>query len=244
MANPTTREVLHSMFTENTGVHICDSGGLNGRAWQQNRENHPEVQPEVKVTFYGEDGEAVEVFQQINAYKWCLHNLEYSPEWQTKFEKHVAPDRPHLADMYAFMDAEFPGRDVPTVWNTYNDECNLDHTLQFGFAERGHGDLIILQVHTGADARTGYTAPKVFEADDIHDFADWQAPLHTPKTMWWPDGPYWLHHDDLECNQKHFEDYMVSADPAKRGKGFVYLSKEGVYHCPITGEHMLTTYGF
>ncbi len=32
-----TETVIYKMLTENTGVHMCDSGGKNGRHWQKNQ---------------------------------------------------------------------------------------------------------------------------------------------------------------------------------------------------------------
>jgi len=34
-----TKKVIYKMLTENTGVHMCDSGGENGRHWQRNQKN-------------------------------------------------------------------------------------------------------------------------------------------------------------------------------------------------------------
>ena len=33
-------EVIYKMLTENTGVHMCDSGGENGRHWQRNQKKN------------------------------------------------------------------------------------------------------------------------------------------------------------------------------------------------------------
>ena len=33
-----TESVLHDMFTENTGMSMCDSGGDGNRHWQRNQE--------------------------------------------------------------------------------------------------------------------------------------------------------------------------------------------------------------
>jgi len=51
--NPVEKKVAE-MLTENTGVHMMDSGGVGGRAWQRNREvidfrTRPEIQIETDV---------------------------------------------------------------------------------------------------------------------------------------------------------------------------------------------------
>ena len=32
-----TQKLVYAMLTENTGTHLCDSGGANGRMWQRNQ---------------------------------------------------------------------------------------------------------------------------------------------------------------------------------------------------------------
>ena len=48
--NLNTKEVIYKMLTENTGIHMCDSGGEDGRMWQRNQKksfndfkNEPEI---------------------------------------------------------------------------------------------------------------------------------------------------------------------------------------------------------
>ena len=37
MTKPTLSQTICDMLTENTGTHMLDSGGDNGRSWQQNQ---------------------------------------------------------------------------------------------------------------------------------------------------------------------------------------------------------------
>ena len=30
-------KIIYKMLTENTGIHMCDSGGDDGRGWQRNQ---------------------------------------------------------------------------------------------------------------------------------------------------------------------------------------------------------------
>ena len=48
--NLNTKEIIYKMLTENTGIHMCDSGGEDGRMWQRNQkksyndfDNEPEI---------------------------------------------------------------------------------------------------------------------------------------------------------------------------------------------------------
>jgi len=49
MATTDADEVIRSQLTENTGRHLLDSGGANGRNWERNQENPPWEKPEYNV---------------------------------------------------------------------------------------------------------------------------------------------------------------------------------------------------
>lgn len=54
--------------------------------------------------------------------------------------------------------------------NTYNGEEYVSQTLQFMCFTDGLNDYVLLQIHGGCDVRGGYTAPRVFEINDIDYF--------------------------------------------------------------------------
>ena len=54
--------------------------------------------------------------------------------------------------------------------NTYNGEEYVSQTLQFMCFTDGYYDYVLLQIHGGCDVRGGYTAPRVFEINDIDYF--------------------------------------------------------------------------
>lgn len=54
--------------------------------------------------------------------------------------------------------------------NTYNGEQFVSQTLQFMCFTDGLNDYVLLQIHGGCDVRGGYTAPRVFEINDIDYF--------------------------------------------------------------------------
>lgn len=37
------RKIIYQMLIENTGIHMCDSGGKDGRNWQRNQKNHLKI---------------------------------------------------------------------------------------------------------------------------------------------------------------------------------------------------------
>lgn len=63
--------------------------------------------------------------------------------------------------------------------NTYNGEEFVSQTLQFMCFSDGMTDFVLLQVHGGCDVRGGYTAPKVFEINDIDYFLMYMDTVNT-----------------------------------------------------------------
>ena len=177
-----TGDVLKAMFTENTGAHMLDSGGVYGRHFEKNAARDFDSEPAyiVEASIWG--GKA-ELEVQANTYQWLSEKLQHAPELQEEFDGWVAdPENErehchHLADMEEWIEHRFPecggweqDGTGPVVVNTYNHESILDQTLQFAvFTPEDHeyedalGDsYVLLQVHGGCDVRGGYTAPRVF----------------------------------------------------------------------------------
>ena len=50
-----TEKIIYKMLTENTGVHMCDSGGDNGRHWQRNQKKKLKDFQKEKYISYDED---------------------------------------------------------------------------------------------------------------------------------------------------------------------------------------------
>ncbi len=79
-----TQEVLQAMFLENTGYSVLDSGGENGRNFQQNQS---------KV--FGEDDVVVDVYDKtdvvvtFDCYMFLVENLTYDNEMQTAYENYA-----------------------------------------------------------------------------------------------------------------------------------------------------------
>jgi hypothetical protein len=97
-------------------------------------------------------------------------------------------------------------------------------------------DLIILQAHSGHDARTGYLKPKVYR-----DPQDWLYRNAWAVISSEPLGsPAWLTDDAGETWQARGEyrdltDYAGTTDSKERGRGKLFVSTIGIGHCPITG---------
>lgn len=158
-----TAEVLASMFTENTGRHMLDSGGAYGRNWER-------AQGKTAADFLAEPSGSIDEYGciSLSTFQFLAERVEFDAELQAEFDEFAeneCPGEGWLSVMEQFAEAH-------TDWswqtvNTYNHESALDQTLQFlqVDTEGGdwiYGDVVILQVHGGCDVRGGYTAPKLF----------------------------------------------------------------------------------
>lgn len=217
-----TEQVVASMLVEPTGRHFLDSGGAYGRDWERNQGTTVadwKAQPRAWIS----SGD----FITVSVFHYLTERLEYSPEWQARFdafaERDDQQDNPWLAtveefygELTGFTEAEAARERAATPeqryhgtwrkrepWNTYNSynhENNLSQTIQWSELEvpeldelfdpvtrttvhlptveqiaadyphhtNGFGtqQLVMLQIHGGADVRGGYTKPKAFILQD------------------------------------------------------------------------------
>lgn len=163
-----TAEVLAAMFTENTGTHFLDSGGMSGRQWQR-------LAGKTVADFIAAPSTKIEWDYEcysINTFQWLLANLTFDPTMQRRFELiTMGSDDPHLVDAETFAEKMHDGDHYmvgkePRTFNSYNGETLLDGTIQGVLFSRHDTLYIALQIHGGADVRGGYTAPKIFSIDD------------------------------------------------------------------------------
>ena len=176
-----TEEVIITMLRENTGRALCDSGGtpkydddgnyLGSKAGygrhherNKNRSFHDEAPGVIRFS-----NDYIEFTK--NVYAHLVETLEYDPVMDAAFQAFA--DLPENADKSWFqLVEEFPeavNLESSDSYNTYNGECALSQTLQFltfGRSSDFPGEYILLQIHQGADVRGGYTAPRVFRAED------------------------------------------------------------------------------
>lgn len=169
----TTKDVLKSMLTENTGKHFLDSGFENSRNWQRNQSVDFDSMPRAIISFkHGY------ISYETNIYPFLTDWLEYCPELDNDFHDFISfadnLDKGWLELMEEWLDAraesleDFGDESVKNriTENSYNCENNLSQVIQFLAWREGHSQYILLQIHGGADVRGGYTAPHVFEIVD------------------------------------------------------------------------------
>ncbi len=267
----TTNEVVLGMLKENTGRHMLDSGGYGGRAWERNQTRAIEAEEPSKLTVRG--GKYPEIDVTHRTFHWLTERLQFSQKWQSAFDEYVAENdkdgrEPWLALMEGFFEAlaekghevcrpydSVRGDPVSLTDNIYNHECLLDQTLQFTCAEVDGAEVVLLQIHGGADVRGGYTAPKAFTGNGYSDWAifdygratiscddygvcraNW---MNDGGSSWWYDGgsgPNVLEKFKVIEHGEATEDGAVIEQPTK---GIIYVNEQGEAFCPCCGKGRL-----
>lgn len=178
---PTTEQVVIEMLRENTGRSIVDSGDYYGRAWERNQTVDFEKEPAAWARF-DVAGTRLHILGTVSLYHWMTSMLEYCPDLQEKLERHAEtlPDSNWFAVVQDFSEKLLLAGDLdsePRTVYTYNnpDTCDLSQNIQYtslyadGNYEPSH---LIVMVHNGCDARSGFTAPKCFRITNQEDYLD------------------------------------------------------------------------
>tara|TARA_R110000772_G_scaffold35183_1_gene84923 strand:- start:385 stop:1098 length:714 start_codon:yes stop_codon:yes gene_type:complete len=176
-----TKELIFSMLTENTGVHMCDSGGDKGRMWQRNESKclaDFEAEPQ---ELYQYDPKYNEIYRTVSVFHYLTNNLEVDDiafnfnELNTDAEDYKADCKEDCASLYgvsfnAWLNLVKDNEvEVSRSWNTYNGESDLSQILQGANLTINEEHYILIQIHGGADARGGYTDAKLFKCGDYMD---------------------------------------------------------------------------
>tara|TARA_R110000803_G_scaffold147653_1_gene213174 strand:- start:47 stop:760 length:714 start_codon:yes stop_codon:yes gene_type:complete len=174
-------ELIFSMLTENTGTHICDSGGDNGRMWQRNASKCVADFENESEELYQYDAKYNEVYRTVSVFHYLTHNLEVDDiafnfnEINTNAEDWEADCKEDDAYLYgvsvnAWLDLVTSNDvEVSRSWNTYNGDSDLSQILQGANLLINEEHYVLIQIHGGADARGGYTDAKLFKCGDYMD---------------------------------------------------------------------------
>ena len=162
--------LVFKMLQQNTGIHMCDSGGENGRMWQRNaKKTLKDFKNEPEATLDIADG-WMDI--SISTFHHLTRTLELD-KFCDKFNKLPCSDWD--GDFYGTSAKQcewleghgFEQNKHRREFNTYNWDSNLSQVLQGSFLTcDGLGDYVLLQIHNGADVRGGYTDAKLFLASD------------------------------------------------------------------------------
>jgi hypothetical protein len=164
-------------------------------------DNRPAVQLEI-----WKDGDYM---MSASVYHYLVAMLSIDDEteqWEKEFYAYAeSNDGYWLSNMEDW--AKSKGWDVG-IHNTYNGDCALSQTLQYAYCYEN--DLILLQIHNGADVRGGYTKPRVFKADEGFVFYnDFDAYCDKCEQGWYTDdmGYHWY-----PSNSGQTEEFGISRD--------------------------------
>ena len=176
-ATTPTQPRLYEMMTENTGIHMMDSGMNDGRHWQKNQKltvsdflARPNATLETEYGTYP----TLDLFHFLND---RVELTKKAQQLQSDWESFVADD--NALSFYDLETMESWGCFIHDgeqknlkVYNSYNWENYLSQTIQYVTFENSGRYFVLLQIHNGADVRGGYTLPQVFEMIGEYCFYD------------------------------------------------------------------------
>lgn len=223
-----TEQVIFEMLTENTGRHILDSGGENGRAWQRNQAlTLDDFRNEARTTFDVKWGDvSVSLFHHlVDRLKYEERENAYFHEWAKDKDDYWL----QLVEDYA----DFRGWRVSFSENSYNRDSNLSQVIQYTVYDSG---LVALQVHGGADVRGGYTAPRIFSIGDFYELALESGAIYCSGDAVDSDGPHRIDWSGGEWvyEGEYSSEYSPYAMTQRRD-----LLKLDYLPCPICGAAMV-----
>ena len=175
-----TKELIFSMLTENTGQHMCDSGGDNGRMWQRNANKCLQDFEEEPEELYQYDPKYNEIYRTVSVFHFLTNDLEVDDicfrfnEINTNPKDWDADTNTNVSIYGVSVEAwqyltELNEVEVSRSWNTYNGESDLSQTLQGANLTINEDYYVLIQIHGGADVRGGYTDAKLFKCGDYMD---------------------------------------------------------------------------
>lgn len=186
-------ELVYKMLTTSTGIALGDSGGENGRHWQQNQSKTLadfEAEPVVSIDDY--DREHAKTSEELTPTVSVFHYMTGMLELDTLCnEFNALPCEDWNSDIaYGISEAQEKWLNdhrliVSSTWNSYNAESNLSQTLQgANLHTEGHESEFefpqyhLIQIHGGADVRGGYTDAKLFKVSENAEFFDTNPTLY------------------------------------------------------------------
>ena len=179
---------------ENTGAALCDSGGAYGR-WHEAPEIDSDA-PVTKLEFCGwnEDGTPEvgkygprgDIMASLETGPFLDECVEIDRELQARFEEFAEsredPREPWENALEAFMEEAYPGWELATSGNTYNEDTDLTQCFTWwvfvnpeevsDWLHADEGEFVsIYRIHTGCDVRGGYGRP-IFSTENASNGGD------------------------------------------------------------------------
>lgn len=152
------KELIVSLMKQKTGTHFLDSGGKDGRHWQQNLDKEFDfantfdfTEDDCWINIHMFMYESFELDENTNAFNELLSEDYYWTEEAFNL----------LKEDYDIEKSEYIGEG-----NSYNYDNDLSQVFQwYGFTYQDN-TYVIFQLHNGADVRGGYTSSVVFKLND------------------------------------------------------------------------------
>lgn len=225
-----TEQIIYEMLTENTGRHILDSGGENGRSWQRNQvKSLQDFKNEARTTFDVRYYEAT-----LSVFHHLTEKLTYSPEYTEALNEYMEGSDAYLLELVETF-ASHMGWRVIFSENSYNRESLLSQVIQYTVYDTGSELLVALQIHGGADVRGGYTRPRIFSIESEYDLVMEWAAIYCTGDAVDSDGP---HRFDGSGSEWTYEGgYSPEYDPYAMEKRRDLL-KLDYLPCPVCGAPM------
>lgn len=198
-----TQQKILEQLKENTGRHICDSGGAYGRHFERNASkswedlaNDP-VRLEAFV-YSHTTPHKLELIGTVKVAAYMKENLTYRQDLQDAFHVWVEKNEEITKDMYeteqvfAFAQQFKTKYDKPEFTYTYNHDSALDQNIQFITfewidAEGYDVKAALVSTHNGCDARAGFSSYCAYEIDHDHYLGDCQINGYCCASQQWDE---------------------------------------------------------
>ena len=159
-----SENVIYKMLTENTGVHMCDSGGEDGRHWQRNQKKKlKDFKNEIDISYDNDDQCTKSLFHHL------VDSCEYLQDETKLLETWIKQDKNRSNswnDVEEFMSKYIHQNKKINCIYTYNEDNVLSQDIQFLYGGNIYdSDVVAISIHNGADARGGLTDYKFFKVD-------------------------------------------------------------------------------
>jgi hypothetical protein len=182
---PEEDKLLYGMFTQNSGTVMIDSGGENGRLWQRNRHRDLRKRPYggFEISAHSRRIE----YPWLSTYHFLKENLKYHAKLDSIWQRWQARESNQRTAMCDLM-REFPvwiGKNCPNFkWGhpldhnrqeayyayTYNEDNVMDTDFHFAWWTSDRTDYYLVSLHTGADARWGFSDAHVFVGNGSNEW--------------------------------------------------------------------------
>ena len=154
------------MMTEEIAKSILDSGGAYGYNYEKNKKINLDNSPIITIEV---DKNGIIVTKNI--YHHLIENLnvtDKSKELNKRFIKFCnQSENGYWNDMNDFFDILKKENNIEVFqcYNTYNVDSCLSQILQYIWFKYENDYYVILQIHGGCDARSGYSKPYLFSCE-------------------------------------------------------------------------------